>query len=520
MNGADKLCQTLLANDVDVCFANPGTSEMHFVAALDSRPEMRCILGLFEGIVTGAADGYARMAEKPAATLLHLGPGLANGLANLHNAKRAGTPMVNIVGDHATKHLSLDAPLTSDIISLATPMSHWVHAIPSAAHVGADAATAIGIARTAPGQIATLILPADAAWSKVPQEQRDKVDIADSGQPEPADANAIKQVADIIRSGKRTLIMLGGPAMRTQALATAGRISKHCDVDLLAARSNARSERGAGRVTLDRLPYVVDHAVKLLAPYEEIILIGTSQPVAFFLYPDKPGELWAPGATITELAGPHLDLALTLDMLADELGVGSTVAPDVAALIKVAAPDAGAITPANLAAAVVHTMPENAILCDESITFGHVVASLTKHAPPHDLLQLTGGSIGIGIPLALGAAIACPERKVIALQADGSGMYTVQGLWSQVRENCNIVTVILANRRYEILHGELANVGAGPAGVNAAAMLNLDNPEINWTDLAKSLGMPAVRVDCAQLLAKELKKAMAHSGPYLIEAMI
>ncbi len=520
MNGADKLCQTLLGNEVDVCFANPGTSEMHFVAALDNRPQMRCILGLFEGVVTGAADGYARMAEKPAATLLHLGPGLANGLANLHNAKRAGTPMVNVVGDHATAHLSLDAPLTSDIVSLATPMSHWVHAIPDAAAVGSDTAKAIGIARTSPGQIATLILPADAAWSKLPETERDRIYKADTPWIEPADIETIKQAADIIRSKKRTLIMLGGSAMRAGALATAGRISSHCYVDLLAARANARTERGAGRVTLNRLPYVVDHAVDLLAPYEHIILIGTGAPVAFFLYPDKPGELWAPGATVTELAGPHLDLALTLDMLADELGVGTTVAPNVAKLRTVAAPDAGAITPANLAAAVVHTMPENAILCDESITFGHVVASLTKHAPPHDLLQLTGGSIGIGIPLALGAAIACPDRKVIALQADGSGMYTVQGLWSQVRENCNITTIILANRKYQILHGELANVGGGPPGVNANRMFNLDNPEINWTALAKSLGMPAVRVDCAAELAKELKKAIAHEGPYLIEAMI
>ncbi len=520
MNGADKLCQTLLGNDVDVCFANPGTSEMHFVAALDTRPEMRCILGLFEGVVTGAADGYARMAEKPAATLLHLGPGLANGLANLHNAKRAGTPMVNVVGDHATEHLSLDAPLTSDIVSLATPMSHWVHAIPDAGQVGSDTAKAIGIARTSPGQIATLILPADAAWSNVPEADRNRVYKAKTPWIEPADIEAIKSAAKIIRSKKRTLIMLGGSAMRTGALATAGRISNHCNVDLLAARATARTERGAGRVTLNRLPYVVDHAVDLLAPYEHIILIGTGAPVAFFLYPDKPGELWAPGATVSELAGPHLDLALTLDMLADELGVGAAVDPNVAKLRPVATPDAGAITPANLAAAVVSTMPENAILCDESITFGHVVASLTKHAPPHDLLQLTGGSIGIGIPLALGAAIACPDRKVIALQADGSGMYTVQGLWSQVRENCNIVTVILANRRYQILHGELANVGGGPPGVNANRMFNLDNPEINWTALAKSLGMPAIRVDCAAELAKELKKAIAHEGPYLIEAMI
>lgn len=520
MNGADKLCQTLLANDVDVCFANPGTSEMHFVAALDRRQDMRCILGLFEGVVTGAADGYARMTEKPAATLLHLGPGLANGLANIHNAKRAGSPMVNIVGDHATDHLDLDAPLTSDIVSLATPMSHWVHSTPSADHVGAYTARAITAARTSPGQIATLILPADAAWSELSEENAERVEMATIEKPVPADVGALKQAADIIRSGKRTLLFLGGGALQAAALETAGRISRHCNVDLMATRSNGRSQRGAGRVPIIRLPYVVEHAIKALAPYEEIILIGTSRPVAFFRYPDKPGLLADPASTVSELAAPRHDLALTLEMLADELGIPTSVAADLAKLGDTSAPHAGAITPANFAAAVVQAMPDNAIICDESITFSHAIAEMTLFAPPHDLLQVTGGSIGLGIPMALGAAIACPDRKVINLQADGSGMYTMQGLWTQARENCNVTTVILANQRYQILHGELANVGGGVAGVNAAKMFNLDNPEISWTALAKGCGVPAVKVDCAQALATELKKAVAHEGPYLIEALI
>ncbi len=520
MNGADKLCQTLLANDVDVCFANPGTSEMHFVAALDRRQEMRCILGLFEGVVTGAADGYARMAEKPAATLLHLGPGLANGLANLHNAKRADTPMVNIVGDHATTHLALDAPLTTDIVGLATPMSHWVRSTPSAAQVGADAAEAIGVARSAPGKIATLILPADAAWSEVPEDHQDKIEVATFQPPEAPNAAAIKQAADVIRSGRQTLMLLGGTAMRAGALEIAGRISKHCGINLMASRSTPRTERGAGRVVLDRVPYVVDHAVKVLAPFEEIILVGSGQPVAFFLYPDKPGAIAAPGAQFTELGGVHHNLELALEMLADELGVPADVQPKLMPLGDNSLPDAGAITPPSFSAAVVHAMPENAIICDESITFSQAISNLTMQAPPHDLLQLTGGSIGIGIPLCIGAAIACPDRRVIALQADGSGMYTVQGLWTQARENLNITTIILANRRYQILHGELANVGGGTAGVNAARMLNLDDPDLDWVSLARGFGIPAVKVDCAQALAQEIKKAVQHDGPYLIEALI
>src|ERR1035437_2141109 len=157
MNGAESLVCTLLAAGVDTCFANPGTSEIHLVAALDRLPGIRCVLGLFEGVVTGAADGYARMIEKPACTLLHLGPGLANGLANLHNASRSHVPIVNLIGQHATYHLRHDTPLRSDIESIARPYSKWLRTSASTSGLGGDAVEAIVAARTAPGQIATLI---------------------------------------------------------------------------------------------------------------------------------------------------------------------------------------------------------------------------------------------------------------------------------------------------------------------------------------------------------------------------
>ncbi|RUZ81592.1 acetolactate synthase large subunit, partial [Mesorhizobium sp. M7A.F.Ca.CA.001.14.1.1] len=196
MNGADVLCDVLLANDVTVCFANPGTSEMHFVAALDRKPKMRCVLGLFEGVVTGAADGYARMTDRPAATLLHTGPGLANGLANMHNARRAFSPMINIVGDHASYHLPLDAPLTSDIESLAAPMSNWVGRVKGPADVVPAAEAAFRASLTPPG-VATLILPADAAWGEVDAVLPGKVTLA----PTPAvDMDAVRKIAAAIRA--------------------------------------------------------------------------------------------------------------------------------------------------------------------------------------------------------------------------------------------------------------------------------------------------------------------------------
>ena len=205
MNGAESLVRTLVAGGVDVCFSNPGTSEMHFVAALDRVEGMRCVLGLFEGVVTGAADGYFRMKGTPASTLLHLGPGLANGLANLHNAKKANSGIVNIVGQHATHHIGYNAPLTSDIEGLARPMSAWVRTSPDAKSVSADGAAAIAAARSAPPQIATLILPADTAWNEA-----DGIAAGPGGQP----------ARELFRAGRRPCRQ--GAAQRRRGDAAAG----------------------------------------------------------------------------------------------------------------------------------------------------------------------------------------------------------------------------------------------------------------------------------------------------------
>ncbi|MEK7943649.1 acetolactate synthase large subunit [Pigmentiphaga sp. YJ18] len=515
-SGADVLCDTLLDHGIDTCFANPGTSEMHFVAALDRKPAMRCVLGLFEGVVTGAADGYARMADKPAATLLHLGPGLANGLANLHNARRAGSPVVNIVGDHARHHLPYDAPLTSDIETLARPMSAWVRTISDPARVHSDTATAIAAARHAPGRIATLILPADIAWSDAAASQTVAASPDTPCLPAP---ETMREAVERLRNGKRTLLMLGGRALRAAPLATASRIAQGCGARLLAPQSNGRVERGAGRVTLDRVPFGVDSALRILADAEQIILIGARSPVAFFAYPGKPSSLLPAGCEVIGLATDEQDPVATLDWLADELGLG--VAPHPLLEAPGAGPmPSGGLTPAALITALGRLLPEHAILCDESVSSGRDLFEQTRGAAPHDYLQITGGAIGSGLPMATGAAIACPDRRVVCLQADGSGMYTLQALWTQARERLDVVTIILSNRRYAILHAELRHVGAGTAGENARRMLDLDDPALDWVDLARGMGVEGVAVQTVESFAAALRSALTCRGPFLIEARL
>jgi len=515
MNGADLLCATFVANGVELCFANPGTSEMHFVAALDRCPGIRCVLGLFEGVVTGAADGYARMADKPAATLLHLGPGLANGLANLHNARRAFSPIVNLVGDHPATHLPHDAPLTSDIESLARPMSGWVRRTVHADDVGRDAASAIAASLAWPRQVATLIVPADVAWNATAaQPVRCEMPVARA-----PDAARVAAVAQALRRRARTTILLSGHALRASALETASRIAQASGARLLAQQSNARMERGAGRVPIERVPYNVDHALETFAGTEQVILVGAKAPVAFFLYPGKPSSMLPPACTVIELAGRDTDLAGALEALADELRVPSSVVPERAAPAQTNLPS-GRLTPGAITQALSALMPEHSIVCDESVSSGRSFFPPTFGARPHDFLQLTGGAIGIGLPLAVGAAIACPDRKVIVLQADGSGMYTPQALWTQARERLDVLTIVFANRRYAILQAELKNVGAGEPGRNARRMLDLDDPSLDWVSLARGMGVEAGRADTAEGFADQLRAALAQRGPFLIEAVL
>jgi acetolactate synthase-1/2/3 large subunit len=515
MNGADSLVQSLMASGVEVCFGNPGTSEMHFLAALDRVEGLRAVLCLFEGVATGAADGYARMTGKPAATLTHLGPGLANGLANLHNARRARSPVVNIVGDHASYHRQYDPPLTSDVEAVARTFSDWVRTSPDAASLAADAAAAVLAARTPPGRVASLILPADAAWGGTASG----LDIVPNW-PAPADVpdERIDGIAAILRGEGRCLLYMTGAALTERGLDAADRIAQATGADLMTPISNARIERGAGRVAVNRLPYPVDQARVALAPYRHVILVGAAEPVAFFAYPDKPSRLAAAGSDCPALASAGEDLTGALERLAERLGA-EKLAPRHESFARPPAP-AGTLDSAAIATAVAHHLPENAIVVDESISTGRHFFPFTRTAAPHTWLQIIGGAIGTGLPLTVGAAVACPERKVVALQADGSAMYTIQALWTQAREGLDVTTVILANRAYAILQGEMANVGVANPGPTGRSMMSLDDPPLDWVALAKGMGIEAIATDDAADFSQALGRCIATPGPFLIEARI
>lgn len=513
MYGAEILVRTLLANGVDACFANPGTSELHALAAFDSMPGVRCVPTLFEGVATGAADGYARMTGRPAATLLHLGPGLANGLANLHNAKRARVPVLNIVGDHATWHRDADAPLTSDVEGLARPMSCWVRTVPDAASVRVDAAEAIRAALTPPTGVATLILPSDSSWDRTPDVEPIRVEAPAPAAP---DAGALRAAAEALRGGRRTVLMLNGAATSAAGLDLAGRIAARTGVRLFAHTGATRIERGAGRVAVDRLPYPFDLGVAALKEAEHVVLLGATEPVGFFAYPGKPSRLAPKEARIHDAAPPGTDALAALAWLAE--AVGAAEAPVQA--LALPDPAAGAMTADAIGRSLAALLPEGAIVVDEAISNSAMAYNPCRGARPHDWLTITGGSIGMGLPLALGAAVACPDRKVVTLQADGSGMYTLQALWSQARENADVVTIVYANRRYGILQWEMANLGFAEPGPSARACTDIGRPDLDWVGLAAGMGVEGGRAEDMERFNALLTHALGRRGPFLIEAVL
>jgi len=509
MNGAESLIRTLTGGGVDVCFMNPGTSEIHFVDALDRGHGMRGVPVLFEGVASGAADGYARMAGKPACALFHLGPGLSNALANLHNACRARVPLVNIVGDHATYHQRYDAPLAADIEMLARQYSKWLRASPSSGSVGRDCAQAIAAARAAPTGIATLILPSDTAWGDG-GEVAAVPEIAKAPMPSAA---AVARARAMLGNGRRTAILIGETLTHGAALISAGKVAAAAGARLLAPFNIARVERGAGLPAVDRVAYVVDQALAQLRDFEQFILVGAVAPVAFFAWQGKPSVLVPQGAEVHTLATPSEDALGALEAL--DMSEPAALQP----VSRVERPS-GAISIEGLAAAVAAALPEQAIVVDESITSGRGMMAATKGGPRHDWLVNTGGSIGIGMPLAVGAAVACPDRPVLCLEADGSGMYTLQALWTQAREGLDVTTVVFANRTYAILRGELANVGAGTPGRKAVDMLDIGRPDLDWVALARGMGVEATRATTAEEFNRQFAAALATRGPSLIEAVL
>jgi len=514
MNGAESLVATLVDQGVDICFANPGTSEMHFLAALEN-PKMRSVLCLFEGVATGAADGWYRMKETPASTLLHLGPGLANGLANIHNAKRASSGMVNIIGEHSTSHLKYNPPLSSDIEGLARPLSHWVRRADAASAIAWDTAKAVAKASEHPGQIATLILPGDTSWQEAGTPVLPPRATVTRKKP---DAARIAHIARVLRSGEPALIILANRATRGAALERAGQVAAATGARLASQFFTARIERGAGRVPIERIPYAVAQATAFLKDFKHIITVETVEPVAFFSYPDKPSLLKPEGTLVHPLVEADEDSELALEMLLDELGARKSIAilqPRIETVVPT-----GALNPLSIAHALAAALPENAILVDESLTTGRESMGHTMGAAPHDLINNMGGSIGYATPVATGAALACPDRRVFCMVGDGSAMYTIQSLWTQAREGLNITTIIFANNSYAILKAEYANMGAGTPGARALSMIDIDKPRIDWLAMAKSMGVPSVAVDTAEGFHKAMVDSTRAEGPTLIEVRL
>ena len=505
--------RTLTSNDVTTCFANPGTSEMHFVAGLDDVPDMRGILCLFEGVATGAADGYARVSGQPAATLLHLGPGLANGWANLHNARRARVPLINIVGDHATYHAQFDAPLQSDIASLADTLKGWQRSSQHPDEVARDAADAISAAYGPPGQIATLILPANVSWGEVTAATEDWPTAVRTALTSPNDP-LVAQSLKLLRTA-RSALFVGGTALSQEQLALAHRVAQSSGARLIMETFPAIMDRGAVVVSPERLIYLSEFAIAQLQDIDALILIGANEPVGFFAYPDVQSRMVADACNVVHLAPPGYDTGATLQALVDALEAPVATVVDGE---RISAPH-GELTTQSLAAAIAATMPEDLIVADESNTGGAHLYGLSQFSMPHRLMTLTGGSIGFGLPAALGAAVASDQR-VLALEADGSMMYTLQALWTMARESLDVTVVGLSNRSYAILNLERQRVGAVSEGVTSQRMLELDNPTIDLCALASAQGVPSTRVTSADQLVTALERSYATPGPMFIEAVL
>ena len=512
-NGAKALIDTLIKAGVDTCFTNPGTSEMHFVAALDST-EMRAILCLFEGVATGAADGFARMADKPAATLLHLGCGLGNGLANLHNARKARVPMINIIGDHATYHAQYDAQLQSDIETVARNCSTWVRTSASTERLATDAAEAIRVAAGPPAQIATLILPADISWN----DGANASDVEAAATPPPADDNVVEKIAEVLGSGEKTALLLGGRVLRETGLQAASKIAEKTGAKLFCEVFPTRLQRGAGLPHVERIAYLAEMASVQLNEFKHLVLVDAPAPVSFFAYPGKKSYLVPDQCAVHKLVELEQDAIGSLEKLVNAVDATDT-APN---LLEPERPDlpGGNLTAPKVCQSIGALLPENAIISDEAQTSGIRLPAFTANAPKHDLLTLTGGAIGQGLPVAIGAAVACPDRPVLALVGDGTAMYTNQALWTMVNEDLDITVIVFNNRSYAILNVELERVGAEGAGAKAKSQLDLSEPPIDFADLARSMGMSATSVSTTEGFNKALQHALGEPGPHLIEAIV
>lgn len=512
MTAATKLGQALVQSGVTTVFANPGTTELHLVEGFAATPGLRQILTLFEGVASGAADGFARMTGTPAAALLHLGPGFANAMANLHNARRANSPVVALVGDHALNHRKWDTPLQSDIAGMARTVSVAVQDCTEPSRLAHDGAAAIARAIEARG-VSTLIIPSDVAWSGAEPE---------SALPTPRAARTdefelANAVTALSSAGAKALIVGGGRLTR-EGLATARAIASATGAQLLAETFLPAMARGGGDPGPEVIPYFSEMATARLAAFDSLVLVGAKRPVGFFSYPGRPADCVPPGARLcaVQLGSEGLDGALF--ELAGALGI--RVEPSLHGVSGSPLPGDGPLTAAAVGLALAALMPENAIISDEANTTGPELFGHTANARLHDWLRLTGGAIGQGLPLATGAAVACPERRVIALQSDGSALYTFQALWTQAREHLNVTTLLLNNRSYAILQYEMMRMQLGAQAEQTGALFELVRPEIDFVALAQGMGVRARRVETVNQLLAALEEGLSNSGPCLIDVIL
>jgi acetolactate synthase-1/2/3 large subunit len=356
-----------------------------------------------------------------------------------------------------------------------------------------------------------LIVPADVAWS----DGGVVAPILGAPEPRRPKAEAVEHAATMLRSGLRTALLIAGNALYGRGLVTAGRIAAATKAKLLTPYPLTRLQRGAGLPKVDRVQYVLEQGIEQFKEFRQLILVGAQAPVAYFAYPGKSSVFTSPECTIYALASPGEDYVGALDGVAAALSIRS----EDATLEKADRPPmpSGEITLPGLAAAVGALLPEHAIVVDESMTSGRGLMAATKGAPPHDWLGNTGGSIGIALPLAVGAAVARPDRRVLCLSADGSSMYTLQALWTMAREGLNVTTVVFANRDYAVLKREFSYLSAGAPGVRAAAMFEIGRPDLDWILLAKGMGVPGIRVASLDAFGKALQAGLGAEGPTLIE---
>lgn len=516
MNGAEIILQTAQKAGVEICFANAGTTELPLVAAFDTIGGIRPVLGLFEGVCTGAADGYGRMKQKPAMTLLHLGPGFANGIANLHNARRAHTPIFNVIGEHASWHLAADPPLNMDIAAVAKTVSGWQRTSRGVESLPQD--TAEALVASLYGQISTLIVPADHQWSEY---EGGKVSMPRFSFDAP-DSKNIDTAAELLKKSSKPALLLGCNALRKPCLEAAAKIKAATGCDLLMVNFPAYQDSGAGFPVLKRIPYFPEQADALLSQYDTFILAGTEEPVVFFGYKGGKSRYLTEKQKSLRIDSDKQDPAAALQALLQAVGFSQGKYDIGSLLTKYELPQlpSGGLNSKKMCAVIAALQPENCIVVEEGVTSGAPYYSLAPNLKPYSHIALTGGAIGQGMPCALGAALACPDRQVINIEADGSAMYTLQSLWSQSHEQANVTTIICSNRKYFTIEFECRRAGCATPGPASRALIDMTNPSIDWVSLSRGMNVPAVAVTTAEDMVKELRSALNESGPHLIEVIL